>query len=375
MIKKKIKKFLVISFFIVSLFSIIGLFYYSYFKKDKDKEAKPQISQEKKEKQEFLHKFYQDNQRYAQPFIKNNGQKNELVRFYAQLGEATVYISPYDITYDIQEKTETQTETEEQKINGLAIKEKFIDNEKNPINLNPQGEKPSPAKINYFLGYLNNEQKTAKAYNFIDLGEIYPNIEVKLKARQKNIEKLFIINPQGDSGSINIKPQGVEKLEITKFGELKLIAQQRELVLTNPQAYQYEGGKKHFVPVSYELREGNTYGFKLESYDNSKPVIIDPLVASTMIGGAEEERFEFFGAREAYVGRPNITQDGAGNVYVVGHTRSSNYPASAGAYDIDYNDSSASFGNDIVVSKFNSTLDTLLASTYLGGTGEDNGMA
>jgi len=63
-----------------------------------------------------------------------------------------------------------------------------------------------------------------------------------------------------------------------------------------------------------------------------------------------------------------IAVDGGGNAYVTGYTESPNFPTTSGAYQ------SAAGGNlDVFVTKLNSSGMTLDYSTYLGGSGSDEG--
>jgi hypothetical protein len=59
--------------------------------------------------------------------------------------------------------------------------------------------------------------------------------------------------------------------------------------------------------------------------------------------------------------------DNSGNIYVTGETRSSNFPTTPTAFDTNFTD--GYYHNDIFISKFDSNLENLLASTFVGGSG------
>ncbi|MDP1879849.1 MAG: SBBP repeat-containing protein, partial [Parachlamydiaceae bacterium] len=83
------------------------------------------------------------------------------------------------------------------------------------------------------------------------------------------------------------------------------------------------------------------------------------LVYSTYLGGSNDE------------GGNAIDLDASKNAYVTGETRSSNFPVTAGAFQIT---KSGGTGNDdSFVTKLNSTGTALIYSTYLGGTAGDTG--
>ncbi len=104
------------------------------------------------------------------------------------------------------------------------------------------------------------------------------------------------------------------------------------------------------------------YGFKVASYDKTKNLIIDPLLASTLLGGSKDDNYV------------SIAIDTSGNVYVAGATESSDFPTTTGAYDIS-SSSSGDYDYDIFVSKLNSDLTGLVASTFLGGVSTEEAFA
>ncbi len=100
-----------------------------------------------------------------------------------------------------------------------------------------------------------------------------------------------------------------------------------------------------------ETYNGNT-DFVIRKYDSGVS-----LQASTFLGGPGGESSSGISAGV----------DGAGNLILAGRTNSSAFPVTVGAWDTSLNGSDY----DGFVLKMNSALDTLIASTFVGGTGSD----
>ena len=116
-------------------------------------------------------------------------------------------------------------------------------------------------------------------------------------------------------------------------------------------------------PYDDSYNRGNNDVF-VSKFDSS----LSALIASTFLGGASSDRS---GA---------IALDSNNNVYVVGPTSSNildsgyeypnDFPTAGSPYDGSYNG-----GGDVFLSKLDSSLSTLIASTFLGGSGHDRGYA
>jgi len=259
---------------------------------------------------------------------------------------------------------------------GLALKEVFAGGNIDTI----QGEGKSVAQVSYFRG--NNPaqwKKNIPAYEVVNLGEIYKGIQVKLKAYGNNIEKRFYLKPYADPEAIAIRLSGAHAINLDDAGQLEVTTDLGTVKFTRPMAYQEIDGKRVEVHVDYQIQnseaEGqhteisfscqkseirnpnheseNGYGFKVAAYDKTKELVIDPLLASTYLGGVESD----YGN--------SIAIDAAQNIYVAGYTTSPNFPITTGAFDVSYNK------DDIFISKLNADLTQLLASTFLGGSSED----
>ena len=84
-----------------------------------------------------------------------------------------------------------------------------------------------------------------------------------------------------------------------------------------------------------------------------------------------------------FKGFPSVTTDTSGNVYVAGMTTSSNFPTTPGAYDTVFHGGvsnggvfiddfcTPAGGCDGFVSKLDNNLTTILASTFIGGSGNE----
>jgi ankyrin repeat protein len=107
----------------------------------------------------------------------------------------------------------------------------------------------------------------------------------------------------------------------------------------------------HSYDESYNGGEGDAFILKMDKD-------LKTLVASTYLGG---------GGVENDWRSPELVRDGNGNIYIAGITGSEDFPTTTGAYQEKYNGGA----RDVFLSKFDSGLRELLASTLLGGSKDD----
>jgi len=311
------------------------------------------------------------------PFILNQGQMDKGVKFYAKTFGGTLFVTDKgEIVYSLSKLDEDgpspsrgatlSSPTEDvnspsplrgegkgegvspegkidvRQAHSLAIKEELIGAKVSGV----KGEGEVATRVSYFKGNNPSKWKSGiPTYESVSFGEVYEGIGLSLKAYGNNVEKLFHVNPGANPADIKVKLNGAKGIRVNKEGELEVLTELGPVKFTKPVAYQENGGKKEYVEVVYHVDE-ITYGFTLGDYDKLYPLIIDPLLASTFIGGGG-----LFWGELVY----SLIRDSTGNIYVTGKTPSSDYPVTPGAYDITYNDDT-NIGDywDIFVSKFNS---------------------
>jgi uncharacterized repeat protein (TIGR02543 family) len=110
------------------------------------------------------------------------------------------------------------------------------------------------------------------------------------------------------------------------------------------------------VEVSYKLIGKNRYSFVVAKADPNLPIVIDPILQSTYLGGS--------GSDEATA----LAISSTGDVYVAGITLSTYFPNTSGGAQAAYGGGGYT---DVFVTRLNSNLTQILQSTYLGGTGDD----
>jgi hypothetical protein len=230
-------------------------------------------------------------------------------------------------------------------------------------------------QVSWFIGSDPARWRAGlSGYPIVQLGELWPGVEGRLVARGATVEKIFEVRPGADPRRIALRldlprSAALGTARVNDRGELEVRGDGSTLTFSAPVAYQERDGMRVNVPVRYEVRRvasaagpGLTYGFAVGAYDRNAPLTIDPVLASTLIGGRGPDR--------AYgVAVYPLT----GSVFITGVTYSADYPTTAGALRGEPLAGAQAMASDVVISKLNADLTRLLASTYLGGLSNEEG--
>jgi hypothetical protein len=210
---------------------------------------------------------------------------------------------------------------------------------------------------NYFIGNDPAKWRTnVPTYAKVKYEGIYSGIDLVYYGNQRRLEYDFIVAPGGDPRRIAFDIRGAKRIRQDVQGDLVFKMGEDEIRWRKPVAYQGKDGARQLVAARYAIKDTNRVGFELAKYDANRPLYIDPLIYSTYLGGSGNDNGN------------SIAVDSAGNVYITGSTNSTNFPTVN-----PLQPTNAGGSNDAFVAKINPSGSALVYSTYLGGSGNDQG--
>ncbi len=219
-----------------------------------------------------------------------------------------------------------------------------------------RGQQQLAGKTNYLLGKDTSKWQTGlSTFGQVAYQDVYPGVDMVYYGHAGQLEYDLIVAANANPDVIHLKFDGSEEITLNSKGELLLRNGELTLKQPAPLLYQDFNGVRHLVEGGYTLLNTSPktpeIGFVVGSYDHSRPLIIDPVLAySTLLGGTD-----------GWDGATAIAVDGSGNAYVMGGTGSTNFPTTVGAYQ-------TSNTSGFFVSKLNATGNDLVYSTFVGGT-------
>jgi hypothetical protein len=205
---------------------------------------------------------------------------------------------------------------------------------------------------NYLRGNNPSQWRTGIAnYGKVEYQGVYPGIDLVYYGNQRQLEYDFVVAPGADPAVITLAFEGAESLALDGSGNLVLHTGAGDVVEHAPVLYQDGPSGRQKVSGSYVLEQGDRVGFRVGTYDEGKPLVIDPVLSyATYLGGSGND-YGF-----------GIAVDSAGSAYVTGWTISPDFPTTPGAFQTTFHAASYAF-----VTKLNAAGSALVYSTYVGG--------
>ncbi|HEY2933304.1 MAG TPA: SBBP repeat-containing protein [Acidobacteriota bacterium] len=339
-------------------------------------------------------------------FEKNEDQAEPSALYVGRIGSQSVFVETDRVRLKIYTVNSPQRHKGHKGVRDLGA---FVVNETSEVvlrflNSNPDAkltaEDPLPGKSNYLFGNDPSHWKTnVPQYARIRYKQIYPGIDLVFYGHNQQLEYDLVVSPGADPNVV--KMEFVEnsageresgragelrskignrksKLQISDEGDLILATPAGEIRQLKPKIYQEVNGFKFPVPGRYvlstteiqraignpqsairnslDIRHSSLVTFQIDSYDRTKPLVIDPKVVTPIdIPGSGNQQIQ------------GIAADAQGNWYLTGSTDSTNFATRNPVQSTRAGDF------DAFVMKLSPDGKTILYSTYLGGTKPDTG--
>ena len=267
-------------------------------------------------------------------FLPNQGQAPPEVRFLARGSGATGYFSPGEALFQVR---------------GATLRVQFEGAEP---SVEVQGVERLSGEANFLMGPREEWRLGVPLYGGIAYRGLYPGIDMLYGANGRNLKSEFVVAPGADPFRIRIKYVGAGALRLAPEGALIIPVGESELREEAPLIYQIRGGRRARIEGRFSIA-GDTVGFLIDAYDRSAPLVIDPVLYSTLLGGASSD------AATA------VAVDASGSAYVAGFTASYDFPTANPRQNFNAG------GNEVFVAKLNAAGNGLVYCTYLGGSGDD----
>ncbi len=296
-------------------------------------------------------------------FIENKGQWNEEARYYAGWKGLDVWVGDHGIKYDFFRASDPVFYTSHKGLKkprtrtGQVVELEFLGAQSHATG-NGVGQREGVMNFIRSWGSI----KDVRTYNEGWINNLYTGVDMRVYRDQGAPRFDLVVAPGVNPNTIRFRYNGAASARIGDNDTLLVKTRFGEVAITDLYAYQRVANQDQQVQCKFIKNPDGSFSFQVKDYDSGKPLVIDPIVYSTLFGGFATSTP---GDDICY----DVAVDQFNQAYTCGTTTSLNYPITNGAYD---NQVTAS---DAFVTKFKADASNLIFSTVVGGDGNDEALA
>jgi uncharacterized repeat protein (TIGR01451 family) len=136
-----------------------------------------------------------------------------------------------------------------------------------------------PGKIYYADVTKKGPLTPNQMFERVEYSGVYSGIDLVYYGNNRELEFDFVVAPHADPKQIRLSLDGADKVSIDRNGELSMRTGDRDVRLKRPVIYQERDGARQEIRGGYRLsgKKNQFVSFKLDRYDPSLPLVIDPV--------------------------------------------------------------------------------------------------
>lgn len=181
------------------------------------------------------------------------------------------------------------------------------------------GDTPLASRVNVLQGKDPRAWHThIPTFARVRYGRLYDGIDAVFYGADRRLEYDLLVAPHANPQQVALRFGGADNVVLNRDGDLVVRTGRREFLQRKPLAYQEHGRERTPVDAAYRI-DGDRVRLALGPYDQSAPLVIDPVIAySTLVGGSLADQAN------------GVAVDSNHALYVVGQTMSDDFPTTHG---------------------------------------------
>ncbi len=314
------------------------------------------------------------------PFIENRGQWNREARYLCQTPGLNVWIANDGITFDYYEIYRGEEGGDRHVSRELDPFDQITSSRRrgHVVKMRVEGGiwtgnaegllSPAIGRVGADYSWINESGEViqSRGVHRTRIANIGPGVDMVIYLDGGNPRYDLVVAEGGDPSTLQLSFEGVSDLQISGKDRLKMMTTLGERWQEGLLAYQMIDGIRQKVDCSFRLVGEGKIGFRLGEYDRSRPLIIDPVITGSYVGGSGVESSS--ASRDlGFGGVLTLSRSiDDGKTLLNGGTSSTDFPVTSGAYD-----QSLSGSVDGFVAILDGATGDLLRATFIGGSNVD----
>ncbi len=305
-------------------------------------------------------------------FVQNDGQWDDHIEYRMDLrASSRLYLEKDRLTYvmsNVEDINELHYRVHGQGDIGSPMQMNFHAFAMKMLGANDDVEVSASCEIpfyhNYFIGDDPERWKSNVAlHQQVDYTNIYDGIDMSVFGLNMGVKYEFVVHPGADPSDIVLSYEAADNVSVVD-GQLRIETSVGDIYEHKPYVFQQFMGQQVQIPCEFVVQDNRVTFHFPDGYDPSVDLVVDPELIFASYTGSVADNWGY-----------SATYDEEGNFYGGGIVFGTQYPASLGAFQVEWAGGEGlnftGYGIDISVFKWSPDGVDRIYASFLGGAGNE----